>query len=60
MSAFRRQAEAEAEEVRSWTCQSCDTMVETEGEHCRACAAYWADVRSGLFEDMADFEDDEW
>lgn len=46
-----RQADAEAAEVRSWTCATCDTMVETEGEHCRACAAYWSDVRNGLFDD---------
>lgn len=51
-----RQAEAEAAEVRSWTCETCDTMVEDEGPFCRSCAAYWRDLESeearsfGLFD----------
>lgn len=50
MSHREREAMAEAEEVRSWTCQTCDTMVEDEGAHCRTCAAYWADVAAGVFD----------
>lgn len=44
-------AAAETAEVKSWTCKTCDTMVEAEGRHCRACAQYWTDVESGLFDD---------
>lgn len=49
-----RQAEAEVAEVRSWTCASCDTMVEDGSEdrgYCRSCDAYWRDVGDGLFDD---------
>lgn len=46
-----RLADSEAAETKSWTCKTCDTMVEADGEHCRSCAAYWADCASGLFDD---------
>lgn len=49
-AALLREAASEAAEVRSWTCETCDTMVETEGAHCRSCASYWQDVRDGLYE----------
>ena len=55
----RRRALDEADLVRSWTCQSCDTMVQGEGDHCRACTAYWADVAAGLFDDIDDEPGDE-
>lgn len=55
-----REAEAEAAEAWSWTCQSCDTLVEDEARHCRACAAYWADVASGVFDDPMDDGDFAW
>jgi len=38
-------------EVKSWTCASCDKMVETEWVYCRSCAMYWADVDAGLFDE---------
>jgi predicted adenine nucleotide alpha hydrolase (AANH) superfamily ATPase len=47
-----RAAEAEYDEVRSWTCLTCDTMVEEEGKHCRSCKQYWLDVESGVFEEL--------
>lgn len=48
----KRIALEELDEVRSWKCESCDTLIETENSrYCRACAAYWEDVRNGLFED---------
>lgn len=50
-AALLRAAETEAAEVRSWTCATCDTMVETEGDHCRACASYWSDVDDGMYDD---------
>ncbi len=45
------EAESENDEVRSWTCETCNTMVEGDGPHCRSCASYWEDVRNGLFDD---------
>lgn len=45
------EAKAEMAEVRSWTCATCDTMVQTDGDHCTACAQYWQDVRNGVFDD---------
>ncbi len=45
------EAIAEAEEARSWTCASCDTLIEDQGPHCRSCAAYWADVDAGLYDE---------
>lgn len=45
-----RDAQAEYEEVSSWTCETCNTMTECEGPYCRACAAYWQDVRDGMFD----------
>ena len=46
-----RHAQAEAEEVRGWTCQTCSTMTDNEGPYCRYCASYWEDVRNGLFDE---------
>ena len=51
-----RQAEAETEEVRGWTCQTCNTMTEGDGPHCRSCASYWADVSDGLFEEIYGYD----
>lgn len=52
-----RDAEQEAEEVRSWTCETCNTMIEDEdSKFCRSCREYWADVQSGMFEDAWDLE----
>lgn len=53
MSKARDLAEAKAEnaEVKSWTCKSCDKMVEQEGVYCAGCQAYWHDVSGGLFDD---------
>jgi hypothetical protein len=45
------EAEAEAAEVRSWFCETCDTMTEDGEKHCLSCKSYWADVESGLFDD---------
>ncbi len=45
------EAVALAEEERSWACLTCDTVVEGDGRHCRACTAYWADAAAGVFED---------
>lgn len=55
-AALRRTAETEAAEVKSWTCQSCDVMVEEDGEHCAACRQYWNDVRDGMFEEEYNYE----
>jgi len=47
-----REAAIENEEVRSWKCASCDTMIEEEGKrYCRTCADYWRDVDAGMFDD---------
>lgn len=43
---------AEAQEVKTWTCKTCDVMVEAHGDHCRACAQYWTDVEAGMFDDQ--------
>lgn len=45
-------AAAVAQEVRNWTCKTCDMMVEAEGDHCSACTQYWQDVESGVFDDQ--------
>lgn len=42
-------AKIEAEEVKSWKCKSCDTII-LEGEFCGPCGRYWEDVRNGLFD----------
>lgn len=47
----KRRAEIEAEEAGKWLCKSCDTFVEADGDHCRACAQYWQDVSDGIFDD---------
>lgn len=48
----RHEAEQEAEEVRSWQCQSCETMIEDGGDsrYCRHCKAYGDDVAAGVFD----------
>lgn len=46
-----KDAIAENAEVRSWTCQTCDVMVQREGAYCDACAQYWVDVKNGVFDD---------
>lgn len=46
-----KDARAENAEARSWQCATCDTMVEAEGAHCRACAQYWQDCDDGMFDD---------
>jgi hypothetical protein len=52
-SFLTRRAAAEHAEARSWTCGSCDTLVEQDGErYCRSCAAYWRDVEAGVFDDI--------
>jgi hypothetical protein len=45
-----REAEAEAADVHSWNCESCDTMVEDGQRYCLPCKTYWDDVADGLFE----------
>ena len=48
-----REAEDEYAEVRLWYCETCDAMIEDRvaGPYCKSCAAYWEDVRNGLFDD---------
>lgn len=45
-------ARREAEEAKTWFCESCGKMIEEgeTGRHCRVCAAYWRDVSAGVFE----------
>lgn len=43
-----RDGAAEAEEARSWTCATCDTMVDVAGTYCPACAQYWADAMTAF------------
>lgn len=45
-----RDAQAQADAERGWTCQTCDTMTEGDGPYCRSCASYWADVADGLWD----------
>lgn len=50
----RQDAEDEVAEARSWTCMSCDTLIEDGHEdrgYCRHCDAYWRDVADGMFND---------
>jgi hypothetical protein len=51
------EARAEDKEARSWKCESCTTLVEIEGTHCRTCAQYWEDVAAGVFDD--EYQDDD-
>lgn len=44
-----KETRSEYAEVKSWTCQTCDTMVQRDGVHCDACRQYWTDVDNGLF-----------
>lgn len=46
-----KNARSEHAEVKSWTCQTCDTMVQRDGAHCDACRQYWTDVYNGVFDD---------
>jgi len=48
-----REAWAEAEEVRSWTCRTCVEPSEDGSPYCRSCRAYWADVADGMFDQDA-------
>lgn len=54
----KRRAQIEAEQAGKWLCKTCDTLVETDGDYCRACAQYWQDVASGMFDD--DFASEGW
>lgn len=53
MKLKRWEAESEAKEERSWTCESCSKMIEDgeEGPHCSYCKSYWTDVSNGLFDE---------
>lgn len=44
-------AATEAMEVRSWTCETCNLMVDDGERYCRHCGPYWEDVKNGLWED---------
>lgn len=46
-----KDANTENAEVKSWTCKTCDAMVQREGAYCDACAQYWIDVKNGIFDD---------
>jgi hypothetical protein len=50
-----REAEIEAAEVRTWTCETCDTMTEPDERYCLHCKLYWEDVRNGLFDRPEDY-----
>ena len=43
-------AKAEVEEVKSWKCRTCETII-LEGQFCSSCQQYWDDVRNGVFDD---------
>lgn len=45
----KREIDREIVEAQTLRCQTCPTIVETPG-YCVSCAAYWDDVRNGMFE----------
>ena len=48
----RHEAEHQAEEEQSWSCLTCDKLVEdsdTDG-YCFRCRMYWEDVQAGVFD----------
>lgn len=51
----KHEAESIAAEERRWTCETCDRMLnECDIRYCAHCAAYWKDVKDGLFDDDYD------
>lgn len=54
----RHEAATIVEEERAWKCETCETFLDvTDKKHCVHCAAYWADVEAGVFDDYDPFED---
>jgi len=41
-------AKTEADEARTWVCETCTILIES-GRFCLSCALYWEDVKKGLY-----------